>query len=232
MRSISVIIPTLNEAEYLPLTLRTLSRVEFIEIIVADGGSIDETCSIARSFSAKVLNCPRGRSHQMNEASRVAAGGILLFLHADTILPENWDLKIRTVLEDEDVCGGAFSLRIEGDSPGFRVVEALANIRSRLFHMPYGDQAIFVRSNTFRDIGGFPDLTIMEDFEFVRQLRRRFKMRILPDTVITSGRRWRELGILRTTVINQAMIIGYFAGVRPEKLARIYRNGTRLGRYP
>lgn len=224
MSSISVIIPTLNEARYLPGTLTRLSKFELVETIVADGGSTDETVKIAKSFSANVLDCLRGRARQMNEGARSAAGDILLFLHADTILPETWDQKIRAALAEKNVCGGAFSLKIEGDSLRLRLLEALANFRSHRFLMPYGDQALFVRSATFREIGGFPDMPIMEDFEFMRLLRKRYKIRILPERVVTSGRRWKRLGIFRATAINQAIIIGYYGGISPDKLARFYRN--------
>ena len=224
MYSISVIIPTLNEAAYLPFTLERLSQRQFVEIFVADGGSSDETPEIALSLSAKVLDCPKGRARQMNEAARVATGDILLFLHADTLLPKNWENRIRSALASEYVCGGAFSLRIQGNSVGLRLVEALANCRSRIFLMPYGDQAIFVRSATFWEMGGFLDVPIMEDFEFMRRLRTRGSLCILPERVITSGRRWEKLGVLRTTVINQAIILGYYAGISPDKLARFYRN--------
>ena len=223
--SISVVIPTLNEAAYLPFTLERLSQRQFLEIIVADGGSSDETREIALSFSVKMLDCPRGRSRQMNEAARVATGDILLFLHADTLLPKKWEDAIRAALANDYVCGGAFSLRIQGNLLGLRLVEALANFRSRIFIMPYGDQAIFVRTATFWEMGGFSDLPIMEDFEFMRRLRTRGGLCILPERVITSGRRWKKLGIIRTTAINQAIIAGYYAGISPEKLAGFYRKG-------
>jgi rSAM/selenodomain-associated transferase 2 len=223
--SISVVIPTLNEAKYLPFTLERLSQSQFLEAIVADGGSTDETREIASSFSVKMLDCARGRARQMNHAAQEACGDILLFLHADTLLPKNWEHAIRGALADQHLCGGAFSLQIQGNSFGLRLVEALANLRSRIFLMPYGDQAIFVRTATFLEMGGFPDLPIMEDFELMRRLRTRGGLRILPERVITSGRRWTKLGILRTTAINQAIIAGYYAGISPDKLARFYRNG-------
>ena len=161
----------------------------------------------------------------MNQAARVARGNILLFLHTDTLMPRNWEYGIRAALADEYVCEGAFSLRIRGDLLGLRLVEALANFRSRILLMPYGDQAIFVKNATFRDMGGFPDVPIMEDFEFIRRLRTRGGLCILPERVITSGRRWKKLGILRTTAINQAIIAGYYVGIPPDKLARLYGNG-------
>jgi rSAM/selenodomain-associated transferase 2 len=232
LRSISVIIPTVNEADYLPRALLSLSKTRSLQTIVADGGSSDETLAIAKTFAAEVLECTRGRARQMNSAARIATGDILLFLHADTTLPENWDQHIRTALDEENVCGGAFSLAIEGVSPSLRVVESLANFRTRIFHMPYGDQGIFVKTATFLEIGGFPDIAIMEDFEFIRRLCKRYKIRILPERVITSGRRWKELGIFKTTAINQAMIIGYYGGISPDKLARFYSHVSRPSERP
>ncbi|WP_272913410.1 TIGR04283 family arsenosugar biosynthesis glycosyltransferase [Desulfomonile tiedjei] len=218
-----MIIPTLNEAEYLPRTLERLANKEDLDIIVADGGSTDGTREIARSFTVTFMECPKGRALQMNSAVRSASGTVLLFLHADTLLPDNWEKEVCNVLSHNTVCGGAFSLRIRGNGIGLRIVEALADFRSKAFSLPYGDQAIFVKREIFDDLGGFAEIPIMEDFEFMRRLRMRGKIRILPDSVITSGRRWEKLGVLQTTMINQMMIMGYYLGVAPESLEKFYR---------
>jgi rSAM/selenodomain-associated transferase 2 len=221
--NISVIIPTLNEAEYLPRTLEKLANTDDLDIIVADGGSTDGTREIAQSFSVVFKQCPKGRALQMNCAARSASGAILIFVHADTLLPEDWRKEVCKALSEDTICGGAFSLKIHGNGIGLRIVEALADFRSRAFSLPYGDQAIFVKRQIFDDLGGFADIPIMEDFEFMRRLRTRGKIRILQDAVITSGRRWEKLGVVRTTIINQMMILGYYLGVTPDILERFYR---------
>lgn len=223
--SISVIIPTLNEESNLSRTLEALGNRENTEVIVVDGASEDQSPHIAQELGALLIKSERGRARQMNYAARHAAGQIFLFLHADTILPQTWASNIREALKDADVCGGAFTLGIEGNSLKLRLIERLTNFRSRRFLLPYGDQGIFVRSGIFREMGGFPEITIMEDFEFMRRLRKKGVIRILSDRVITSGRRWERLGVFRTAAINQGVILGYYVGVPPEKLARFYRGG-------
>jgi rSAM/selenodomain-associated transferase 2 len=188
-----------------------------------DGGSSDRTREEARAHCAVVIEAPMGRARQMNVGAQYASGEYLIFLHADTLLPENWAESVRQALKKTEVLGGAFSLRIDGHFFGLRIVEALANLRSHRFSMPYGDQAIFVRAMDFRELGGFPDIPIMEDFEFMRRLGRRGRVHILTERVVTSCRRWKTLGILRTTAINQAVILGYYLGVSPARLARFYR---------
>lgn len=223
MLNISVIIPTLNEAEHLPRTLERLANTRDLDIIVADGGSTDGTGEIAKSFQVTFMQCPKGRALQMNCAARSASGAILIFLHADTLLPQNWRQDVCEALSEDTICAGAFSLKIQGNGTGLRAVEALADFRSRAFSLPYGDQAIFVKREIFDDLGGFAEIPVMEDFEFMRRLRTRGKIRILQAAVITSGRRWEKLGVVRTTIINQMMILGYYLGVAPDILEKFYR---------
>ena len=219
---ISVIIPTLNEADYLPRTLSSLREVENVEVIVVDGGSKDGTTEIAERKGYRVLRSPPGRALQMNAGARAASGSILLFLHADTRLPPGFDSAVLAVLQEPDVVGGAFRLRIDAPGMPFRLIEQAVQIRSHRLQMPYGDQGIFVVKETFDELGGFAALPIMDDFEFVRRLRRRGRIRIAPLRVTTSGRRWQELGPWRTTWINQKVILGYYLGVSPERLAVWY----------
>jgi rSAM/selenodomain-associated transferase 2 len=218
-----VIVPTLNEAQNLPRALSVIQNTANAEIIVVDGGSEDETVSIAKAHHANVIPVSPGRAGQMNCGAAAATGDILLFLHADTCLPDRWDYWIRQTLAQPGVVAGAFGLQIDAQSLELRLVEWGVNVRSRLFQFPYGDQAIFLRAQVFHDQGGFPDLPIMEDFELIRQLRRRGRVAIPPAAVTTSGRRWQKLGVLRTTLINQLIIAGYFAGVAPPKLMSWYR---------
>ena len=220
---ISVIIPLLNEAKAIKNVLLNLQSYPELEVIVVDGGSEDETIAIAESFSYKVLSSVRGRSIQMNAGAAIATGNILLFLHGDTILPANFPQMILEAIQQPGIVGGAFELKIDAKIRGIKLVEMMVNWRSHFFSLPYGDQAIFIKAETFNQIGGFPIQPIMEDFVFIRQLKNIGKIAIIPTPVITSGRRWQQLGIVKTTLINQLMILGYYLGVSPEKLATFYR---------
>lgn len=221
---ISVIIPTLNEAANLPSTLTPVQRAANVEVVVADGGSQDETVAIAQAAQVQVVASAPGRAHQMNQGAAVAQGDILLFLHADTLLPLGFDQWVRATLQQPQVVAGAFELAIQGTGLGLRCIESGVKLRSHLWQLPYGDQALFLKASRFHELGGFPELPIMEDFELVRQLRRQGRIAIAPAAVLTSGRRWQTLGIGRTTVINQLMIAGYLLGINPATLARWYRH--------
>jgi hypothetical protein len=221
-RRISVVIPALNEEEGIGETLRSLHCGEGLEIIVADGGSRDGTREVARDLGATVVGSPTGRAKQMNAGAEAATGGILFFLHADARPPERFDSIIRRTLAERGVIAGAFSLRVAADLRGIRLIERLATWRARR-GMPYGDQGIFMRKEVFLNAGGFPDQPLMEDFELMRRLRRCGKIAISPARTEVSGRRWRRLGVLRTTLINQAVIVGCLLGVPPERLAGWYR---------
>jgi rSAM/selenodomain-associated transferase 2 len=224
-RAISIIIPTLNEAKNLPQTLQRLQTIPSVEVIVVDGGSLDDTISVAESWGAKIIcSTVSGRAHQMNLGSAAAQGDILLFLHADTCLPTGFDRLVRQTLMPPKIVAGAFKLKIDGETPGLRLVEWGVNVRSRLCQMPYGDQAIFMSAATFQAIGGFPELPIMEDFELMRRLKQRGRIAIAPTTVLTSDRRWQKLNVCRTTLINQCIILGYLLGVSPVRLAIWYRS--------
>lgn len=192
-------------------------------MIVVDGGSQDGTVQLAQSLGMRVLVARAvGRAGQMNVGAKVATGDILLFLHADTLLPIGFDTLVRQALEQPGAVAGAFALRINGSLLGLRLVEYGVNWRSRWLQMPYGDQAIFLKTTLFHDLGGFPQLPIMEDFEFMRCLRHQGRIVTLPSQVLTSGRRWQKLGVLKTTLINQIAIAAYFLGVPPERIAHWY----------
>jgi hypothetical protein len=137
---------------------------------------------------------------------------------------------VESALAEKDVSGGAFSLRISGDRPGLAFIARAANLRSRLLRLPYGDQALFTTSETFQRLGGFAETPIMEDVLFVRGLRRLGRLVILPQAVVTSSRRWDNLGLLRTTLINQLILIGHGCGIPAPTLARCYRRLRGLGR--
>jgi rSAM/selenodomain-associated transferase 2/rSAM/selenodomain-associated transferase 1 len=221
---ISVIIPTINEVDNIKKSLTSIKIESDGEIIVADGGSSDDTVLIAKSLGARVVNSSPPRARQMNHGAAEATGDVLLFLHADTRLPKNFDELILQSLKNPDIVAGAFKLRIDSDIPALRLIEHLANWRSRCLKTPYGDQAIFILSRVFHQVGGFPDIPIMEDFELVRRLRKQGEIATLPVPVSTSPRRWQNLGILKTTLINQLVIAAYFMGIAPEMIARWYRS--------
>ncbi len=219
---ISIIIPTWNEESNIGSLLDGLVGAPNVEIIVVDGNSSDRTTEIAASYNVKVIQAPRCRAIQMNAGVKEAQGNIFLFLHADTHLPKNWTSMVRSALAEPATAAGGFELAIDGNERGLRIVERLTNFRSRKLQLPYGDQAIFLGADLFRRIGGYSDLPIMEDFDLIRRLRKFGRIVIAPARAITSARRWQDMGIWRTTLINQAMILGYLIGVSPARLARWY----------
>jgi len=222
---ISVIVPALNEARAAPATLERALAGDDVEVIVVDGGSSDETAAKAESLGARVVKGSPPRSAQQNLGAKTASGGAYLFLHADTLLPKGWDRMVRETLAGPGVAGGAFELGIDSDAGSLRPIERLANYRSRSMGLPFGDQALFMRAEVFGRAGGFPEIELMEDYEMARRLGRRGRLRIVPSKVLTSPRRWETLGVLRNTLINQAIIVSYRLGVSPVRLARWYRGG-------
>ncbi len=220
---VSVIVPTLNEALTVAATLASIGDASDMEVIVVDGGSSDETVEAARAFDVKILVSAPGRAKQMNAGAAAATGDALLFLHADTRLPRGFEEHVRRTLDRPGAVAGAFRLRIDAPARRFRAIERVINWRSGRLQMPYGDQALFLRARLFREMGGFPDIPIMEDFEFVRRLRRRGTVGIVFLPVVTSARRWLALGPWRTTLFNQMAIAAYYAGVSLPRIARWYR---------
>ncbi|MDM9382918.1 TIGR04283 family arsenosugar biosynthesis glycosyltransferase [Chlorogloeopsis sp. ULAP01] len=219
---ISIIIPALNEAENIKATLASTQPSTGVEVILVDGGSKDDTVEIAKSWGATVITSNLGRACQMNTGASVASGEILLFLHADTRLPSDFDVMLRKALEKPGVVAGAFALRIDAELASLRLVEWGVNVRSRFWQMPYGDQAIFLTKEIFDIMDGFPELAIMEDFELMRRLRKLGKITFIAVPVITSARRWLQKGVWQTTLMNQIVIIAYFLGVSPERIRHWY----------
>lgn len=222
-RRISVIIPALDEAGNIAATIRSAQRTRNVEVIVVDGGSHDGTPRHARSAGAVVLSSLPPRARQMNAGAAASSGDILLFLHADTILPEGYDETVRCCLAQTNVAAGAFELRIDAPHRSLRIMEKVANWRSRFLKKPYGDQALFLPTSMYRAVGGFPELPIMEDFEIIRRLGEKGQIVTLSVPVLTSARRWLRLGVWRTWGINQLVIFAYYAGIAPRVLARLYR---------
>lgn len=221
---ISVIIPALNEAMHIGKAITSAASGSGCKVIVVDGGSHDDTVTVAQSMGALVLKTKPGRAHQMNYGVNHATGEILLFLHADTTLPEYYDLLVRDAVNQAGIIAGAFALHIDDEGAAMGFIEHMANLRSRYLQMPYGDQALFLGKDIFRQIGGFPEMPIMEDFELIRQLRYRGQIATLSLPVTTSGRRWRKWGIFKTWLLNQLIVAAYYAGVSPDRLACWYRH--------
>ncbi|MCP4692804.1 MAG: glycosyltransferase family 2 protein [Desulfobacterales bacterium] len=228
-----MVIPTLNEADSIARTIAGVEPNERREVIVVDGGSVDDTVAIAKSLGARVIDGLPPKASQMNLGASMAAGEALFFLHADSRPPDRFDARILQCLREPGVAAGAFTLRIDSPEPGLRLIERLADFRSRRMGMPYGDQGIFLSSRVFHQIGGFPPIPIMEDFELIRRLRKKGRIAILPAPVVTSPRRWLNFGILKTTLINQIVIAAYLMGVSPQSIARVYRRekGVAGGRH-
>ncbi len=222
---ISIIVPTLNEAAQIATTLQALQplRAAGHEVIVVDGGSTDGTVVLARPLADAIFPSPRGRSRQMNAGAEQAGGDILLFLHADTRLPEDAVPAVLNGLAHTGKAWGRFDVRLSGRHPLLRVVERMMNLRSRLTGIATGDQAMFVRREAFQAVGGFPEIALMEDIACSRLLKRACGAPLcLATPVITSSRRWEENGILRTIVFMWRLRLAYFFGVSPERLAQQY----------
>ncbi|MBI5394485.1 MAG: TIGR04283 family arsenosugar biosynthesis glycosyltransferase [Verrucomicrobia bacterium] len=222
MDRVSVIIPAFNEAARIAASIESARRGNPQEIIVVDGGSADGTARIARDAGGIVIRAMPGRARQMNAGAARATGNTLLFLHSDTFLPPDCLHAVSQTLRGSGVAAGAFRLSIEGAFSGRRLVEWGANFRSRYLEKPYGDQALFLRRALFEEMGGFADMPLLEDVEFVGRLRKRGRIELLPTAIVTSGRRWQRLGALRTTLTNQFILTAYALGVSPETLARLY----------
>ena len=225
---ISVVIPTLNEAACIRQAIASAQGTD-VEVIVADGGSGDATVPLAEAAGARVIVAHGGRAAQQNAAVEASRGEALLFLHADTRLPSGWAAEVRAILAKPGVALGALRLAIDGATPGERLVAAGANLRSRWLGLPYGDQGLFLRRAMFRQLGGFRALPIMEDWDLAKRARRHGRVVLAEGAVLTSSRRWRQLGPLRTTLINALVVAGFNLGVPPQRLADFYRGAVRRG---
>jgi rSAM/selenodomain-associated transferase 2 len=217
---VSVIIPTLNEADEIARAVRAIG--EDAEVIVADGGSTDSTVEVAARLGAEVIRSRPGRGLQMDSGALNATGDVLLFLHADTLLPPGWPRSIQMALEDKDIVAGGFSLSIDSGLRRFRLVEFLANLRSRRLNLIYGDQGIFVRKEAFFEAGGFGKLPLMEDVDCVKRLSKIGRVVTLSERVLTSPRRWDKGGVVKNTIKNWGLLALYHAGVSPDRLYRWY----------
>lgn len=222
--SLSIVIPALNEASVIGSTLRPLQplRERGVEVVLADGGSSDGTAELAAPWVDAVVASPRGRAVQMNAGAALARADALLFLHADTRLPDGADAHVLQALAG-GACWGRFDVRIEGRPWMLRVVAAMMNLRSRLSGIATGDQAIFVTRAAFERVGGFPVQPLMEDVEISRRLKALGRPACLRERVGTSGRRWEQRGVWRTIVLMWRLRWRYWRGEPAERLARAYR---------
>lgn len=221
---ISVIVPTLNEAENIRGCIECVKAEDIdLEIIVCDGGSSDATVQIVREYDDAILiGSAKGRGLQMNRGAAVAGAEVLLFLHADTILERGWSRELLSVLADESVAGGAFTFKIDDPAVQYRLIEFWVTLRCSLGGLPYGDQGIFVRRDLFDKIGGYRDIPLMEDVEIIGRLKKEGRLVLLEKCAVTDARRWTEKGWIRTSVMNQMVMLMYKLGVDPHTLARFY----------
>ncbi len=220
---LAIIIPVLNEAHGIESTLQDLAplRTRGVQVIVVDGGSHDDTVARAQPLADQVVTSSKGRARQMNAGATQASATNLLFLHADTRLPAEADQQVLAALAAGAVWG-RFDVEIEGNAPTLRVVAAFMNLRSRYTGIATGDQAIFVRADSFSQVGGFPDQPLMEDIEISKRLKHIARPACLRTRVTTSGRRWESHGVWRTIVLMWSLRWRYWRGASPEQLARAY----------
>lgn len=232
---ISIIIPTLNEEACIGQTLAGFREQPGVEVIVADGGSRDQTAAIAAAAGARVITAPAGRGAQQNAGARVAKGRTLLFLHADTRLPMGFAAHIRTALDQPGVVAGAFRLAVAAKGCRFRLLEYGANWRAARLGLPYGDQALFLPAARFKAMNGFREIALLEDLDLVLRLRKMGRLALIAAPALTSARRWQSLGVARATLINQLILLAFFCGLNPDRLAIWYRrsrngNGRIFGK--
>lgn len=244
-KNISIIIPTLNEEKNIKTCIESAKRLNPFEIIVVDGGSTDRTREIASETGVLVLESPKGRGAQMNKGASVAKGDILLFLHADAQLlsglsfqaeQSNLESLYEIASHPSDVrnhglinknyIGGFFRLRFDDNSISTRLVEFFANLRARLFSLPYGDQAIFIRKDIFQKIGGFKEYPFLEDIDIVLRMRKAGRLRYVKHDVVVSSRRIKKGYPLSPILIssrNVMIALLFLLGVRPQRLVALYK---------
>lgn len=221
---LSFIIPVLNEAGFLSLCRESLLQLKADghELIVVDGGSQDDSVDLAHCFADQVINAPAGRAVQMNAGAYLAQGDILVFLHADTLLPDEADKKIVYAVAKNNHLWGGFAVKLSGSQLIFRLIETLMNLRSRVTGILTGDQVLFVRRDTFYDIGGFERIPLMEDIVISKRLKRQGQPAHIHASAVTSSRRWEQRGIVRTVLKMWSLRLAYFLGASPNILVKYY----------
>jgi rSAM/selenodomain-associated transferase 2 len=224
--SISVIIPVHDERDGIARAIRGVRSLQGggnVEIIVVDGHPEGTTLGAIDDGTVIGIRSSKGRGRQMNEGAALAKGEILLFLHADTMLPASAFDEIVSAMRHSDCIGGAFTLKIDSAQGFFRIIEGATDLRARLTRVPYGDQAIFIHRDYFQSIGGYHDIPILEDVDLMWRIRKNGgRIVLLPEAVVTSPRRWEKRGLVRTTLQNRLIMVLYLLGVKPERLARLF----------
>ncbi|HHJ34911.1 MAG TPA: glycosyltransferase [Gammaproteobacteria bacterium] len=229
MSLISIVIPVLNEEMYLPVLLDRLQvfRRQGHEIIVVDGDSKDDSLKIAQTLADSAIVSSAGRARQMNTGAAVARGDMFLFLHCDTVLPDDALQIISSSLHDtgrqDKPYWGRFDVRLSSDRFVFRIIETLMNLRSRLTSVTTGDQAIFIESCLFDQVGGFPEIPLMEDIAMSKKLKEIASPICLKQKVTTSSRRWEKRGVVATVLLMWKLRLYYFLGMPADKLSQLYR---------
>ncbi len=220
--ALSVVIPARDEGERIEAALACAAAAG-VEVLVVDGGSRDDTVARARRAGARVLEGARGRARQLDAGARAASGDVLLFLHADTVLPSHYEVAVAEALRDPGVAGGAFRFRFDRRSLTLRIVEWGARLRVAIFHLPYGDQALFLRRAVLEALGGEPQVPIMEDLDLVRAIRRQGRLALLASPATTSARRYEARGALRTMLRNWVAAAAWAMGADRARVAAWYR---------
>jgi rSAM/selenodomain-associated transferase 2 len=223
MMRVSVIVPTLEEAATIVSTLGRLRSQACEEVIVVDASSPDGTARLARERGAIVIDSPRGRGVQQNLGASRARGDAIVFLHADCWLEPGSLAGLRSFLARHPrVPAGCFRMRVEAEHLLYRWIDAAAHLRAGVFGIPYGDQGIFVRRRAFEQVGGFPEVALMEDVGIALKLRRLGRLAVLPHRIHVSARRWQQYGIVRQSVRNWSLTAAAALGIPPETLACYY----------
>ena len=217
--TISVVIPTLDEADCVIQAIESVTRPG-VEVIVVDGGSRDETVRLAHEAGARVLPCERGRARQLRWGGERSTGDVVVFLHADTTLSAGWKRDILAALEDPACVGGAFAFRFAERGLRERWIEGWVSLRVALFGLPYGDQAIFVRRDVLEGMGGVPIVPLMEDLDLVYAIKSAGRLQMLQQRAVTSSRRYAAHGGLRTVFQHAVALLGWYLGLNRERLAR------------
>jgi uncharacterized protein len=228
-RLVTIVIPVLNDAAALASLLAGLPADPVLEIIVVNGSEVSDPAMDAlraRHPGLSWMQSPPGRGVQMNQGARHARGRWLVFLHADTRLGAGWVDVLRRLDEQPQIVGGSFRFALDSPTRWARWIEWGVRIRVRLFDLAYGDQALFVRRTVFGELGGYKELPLMEDVDFIRRLRRRGRLAHAGVPALTSARRWERDGWLRRTVDNALLVALFLAGHPPERLARRYHRGA------
>ena len=221
--SISIIIPTLNEALELPKTLSVLQalRGNDVEIIVVDGGSGDKTLQLAKQYADCVISSEKGRAKQMNRGAEAAMGDVLLFLHADTTLSPD---AYSSLIEIDEVLPywGRFNVRLDGSQFIFRIIEKMMNTRSCFTSIATGDHAMFVSKELFVQVGGYPEIDLMEDIAISKKLKQKAPLICISESVVTSSRRWQKKGVIRTVLFMWCLRLAYLLNRNSSVLAKLY----------